>query len=408
MTDSPVANPVHRRLQRCRFAFASCAGLLSISRPTAAETHPAELAAASLEQLARWGQEWSDVAEAEAQASVKTGSANSMIKRDAGPGDAAVFLDCGPQAGRFWSVFRDAFSATGPLSAQTGTLAYLKWSKWEAFIDGMDFAGAWDGRAVVPLAGEFDAQGFSLQTRVHSKRDWIKVLQHMQWQMLYGKAPDWSEDNLAGFLNCPVGFAVVQYVIFLVHKIRSNLPPPEAQTNLDGIIYAFAGLFSGPVDHLESSSWNISSFDLAVNMNLKTGENSYFESYDQYFRMRPTPLPRLTSWREDWSEHKSWLSPVACRTWGRARGTSEDSGENLRVAFVGEHGPSNLEHLSALTAALADATGSDACNTGGPPVIDAGHFFTYLWSLGGTAEGDLIQKSLRMTWEAFWGEPLTA
>ena len=68
------------------------------------------------------------------------------------PMKAASFLDC-ENGDEFWQSFRSAYRKTGPLSPETGSLAYLKWKDWETFIDGMDENEAFKGRIFVPLAG---------------------------------------------------------------------------------------------------------------------------------------------------------------------------------------------------------------------------------------------------------------
>ena len=49
-------------------------------------------------------------------------------------------------------------------------MAYVKWKAWEDFVDGMEEAGGFDGRVVVPLAGEWHADGSGYFTQVREKR----------------------------------------------------------------------------------------------------------------------------------------------------------------------------------------------------------------------------------------------
>lgn len=301
------------------------------------------------------------------------------------PSRAAAFLDCA-DSDDFWPMFRDVFKTFGPLSPDTGTMAYMKWKQWELFIDGLDAAkdaGALDG-IVVPLAGEWRPDGSSYFTRIQEKRDWVLAMQKSQWQGLFGSPPKWSAGNLVGFMRCPAGFVLIQYVVFLVHKLRSELSVEAAQTNLESMLYAFVNIFDAHFDHLESSNWNYSSFDLAVNLNIE--DERYFPRYADFVAAQDNPPVYQPRWQDEWPEHVSWIH----------RGAPQEL-EKLRIALVGEHGPSNLEHLEALSAALEESTLQ----------VEAAHFFTYLWQLADLSDGSSLRSSLRITWEAFWGEPLT-
>eukprot|EP00438_Fugacium_kawagutii_P023447 Skav236819 [mRNA] locus=scaffold2823:69762:87097:- [translate_table: standard] len=267
---------------------------------------------------------------------------------------------------------------------ETCSTSWLK-KEWETFIDGMDANNAWNNYIFVPLTGEWRPDGSAFYTEIREKRDWIRAMQKSQWQGLFGSKPQWSFDNLVGFMLCPVGFALVQYIVFLVHKIRSNLPEDAARVNLDSTRFAFVTILDFTFDHLESSNWNTSSFDLAVNLNL---DRRFYPTYSEYIRqMAPLPL-HFPSWREEWQGQRTGHSE------GRGPPSLGRSSE-MRVALVGEHGPSNLDHLAALQQAVAHP-------------IEAGHFFSYLWQLeGGLADSASLSSSLRITWDAFWGQPLT-
>ena len=307
------------------------------------------------------------------------------------PGRAAAFLDCA-NSDEFWGLFREAFSSTGPLSPDTGTLAYLKWKEWERFIDGLDEAtaiGALDG-IVVPLAGEWRPDGSGYSTPIREKRDWVKAMQKSQWQGLFGSPPQWSAGNLVGFMRCPVGFVLVQYVIFLVHKLRSKLSPEAAQINLESMLYAFVSILDSNFDHLESSNWNYSSFDLAMNLNLE--DDRYFPRYADFVAAQENPPIYEPQWQDEWPEHAQ-RAPVIDRL---AEVTTLDV---IRVALVGEHGPSNLEHVRAAQEAIGSIW--PKCH------IETSHFFTYLWQLSSLSDGSSLRSSLRITWDAFWGQPLT-
>ena len=311
-------------------------------------------------------------------------------EQSADPSRAAAFLDCASSE-EFWDLFREVFSSSGPLSPDTGTLAYLKWKEWEQFIDGLDAAtevGSLDG-IVVPLTGEWRPDGSGYFTEIREKRDWVKAMQQSQWQNLFGSPPQWSAGNLVGFMRCPVGFVMVQYVVFLVHKLRSNLSLDAAETNLESMLYSFVSILDAHFDHLESSTWNHSSFDLAVNLNLEDAR--YFPRYADFVAAQEKSPVHEPHWKDEWPEHAQWVHAV--------KGLIARKPQAFRIALVGEHGPSNLEHLQAAQAAAHDIW---------PNVpIEAGHFFTYLWQLDSLSDGSSLRSSLRITWDAFWGEPLT-
>lgn len=287
--------------------------------------------------------------------------AEFVEERAVEPHKAANFLDC-DYGDEFWQKFRSAYSSTGPLSALTGSLAYMKWKEWETFIDGMDATDAWNNVNIfVPLTGEWRPDGSAFYTEIREKRDWIRAMQKSQWQGLFGSKPHWSFDNLVGFMLCPVGFALVQYIVFLVHKIRSNLPEDAARVNLDSTRFAFVTILDFTFDHLESSNWNTSSFDLAVNLNL---DPTFYRTYSEYIRQM-APLPLHFPSREEWQGRPSQGLQMSLESLGSMP---------LKVALVGEHGPSNLDHLAAVQQAVQQAVAHP---------IEAGHFFSYLWQLEG-------------------------
>ncbi len=304
------------------------------------------------------------------------------------PRKAASFLDC-DNGDIFWQRFRSAYSATGPLSPESGSLAYMKWKEWEEFIDGMDANEAFNGRVFVPLAGEWRADGSAFFTQIREKRDWVTALQKSQWQGLFGSPPAWSSDNLVGFMLCPVGFALVQYVIFLVHKMRSNLPEEAARLNLESMLLAFVTILDSNFDHLESSNWNTTSFDLAMNLNLE--DPKFYRTYSDFIASLGSLPLRFSTWRQDWPEHSELTMG------GHHVGHVPIGRLPLKVSLVGEHGPSNLENLAAVQAALD----LDSHH------IEAGHFFSYMWQLKGLSDSASLSSSLRISWDAFWGEPLT-
>eukprot|EP00435_Cladocopium_sp_Y103_P029416 s1999_g7.t1 len=344
----------------------------------------------SMQKLARWQHEWHITAEAEAKQAIATGFANSMTEKGTDPLKAASFLDC-ENGDEFWRSFRKAYSATGPLSPETGSLAYLKWKDWETFIDGMDENEAFNGRIFVPLAGEWRADGSAFFTQIREKRDWVTALQKSQWQGLFGSPPAWSSDNLVGFMLCPVGFALVQYVIFLVHKMRSNLPEDAARLNLESMLLAFVTILDSNFDHLESSNWNASSFDIAVNLNLE--DPKFYPRYSDYIASLDSLPLRYPTWREDLPQAGSQIQV--------AKRLKQQLMEAFRVALVGEHGPSNLENLAAVQAATDGFISSPSSHT-----IEAVHFFSYMWQLKGLSDSASLSSS-RISWDAFWGQPLT-
>lgn len=358
------------------------------------------------------------------------GSQEASDQFDAG--QAAAYLDCEGlgQKDSFWPAFRRAFSEGGPLGSDTLELAYERWSQWEELVDRMDHSGQFGGQVIVSLPGVDYLNGTKLETRVWDRMDLIKALQRANFQALFGRPPPWGPEDLAGFLACPVGFVLVQYVVFLVHKVRSRLPPDEMKLNWDSFRTSFGmvlGLPSYVFDHLESSSWGVSSFDLAVNMNTKDG--SWVKSYDDYCQSSPVPPPRVRTWQEDapmlaLSALEPPRLPSLCRPGSGDAGTGHpryglgssgigDSSSSssdtvaVRVALLGEHGPTNIDHLSTASAAIEQLCAGSSGEARRSVRIEAAHFFTYLWKLEGTAEGSSLRLGLRLSWEAFWGEPLT-
>ncbi|CAE8663153.1 unnamed protein product, partial [Polarella glacialis] len=188
---------------------------------------------------------------------------------------------------------------------------------------------------------------------------------------------------------------------------RAGLPREDLKENWEPMMNSLGQILGVPsfvLDHFESANWGISYFDIAVNLNLDDG--TYFSSYAEFCRLRPVPPPRLSTWRQDLPRLAAASEQPGAHAL-RDLCAPGDSG-TIRVAFVGEHGPTNLDHLSTVSAALKGACGnSGSGSTSGPVGLEAAHFFTYLWALEGTEEGETLRASLRMTWEAFWGEPMT-
>eukprot|EP00929_Paragymnodinium_shiwhaense_P055430 TRINITY_DN27768_c0_g1_i1.p1 TRINITY_DN27768_c0_g1~~TRINITY_DN27768_c0_g1_i1.p1 ORF type:complete len:718 (+),score=61.70 TRINITY_DN27768_c0_g1_i1:182-2335(+) len=314
---------------------------------------------------------------------------------------AAEVLDCddGGDELTFWRLFRRVFAHNGPLAEETVAMAYVKWREWETFVDEMEASQYSGGKLAVTLPDEHWSDGSQVRTDIHSKSDLLKALQRAHYAQIFGGAFAPGEDTLASFLACPVGFVLVHYVMFLVHKTRS--PDWAALDYWSSMSNAFGEILGTPsyaLDHLESSRWSISSFDIAVNLNTEPGV--WHRSYRQYCEAWPVPAPVFRTWREEWPGH------VQIEAGGAHSLCQEGThGGKLRIALIGEHAPSNLEHLSALKAALLDACNrwSDASE----PSLEVAHFFTYLWNLDGTMDGDAVRSSLRMTWDAFWGSPLT-
>ncbi|CAE7768536.1 rrp5 [Symbiodinium sp. KB8] len=222
----------------------------------------------------------------------------------------------------------------------------------------------------------------------------------------------WGPEEFAGFLACPVGFVLVQYVIFLArfaseaagdllntvqlrNKVRAQLDPETLKQYWEAMLNAFGSIYSVPnyvLDHSESANWGLTSTDIAVNINTEPGV--YYPRYEDYCSRHPVPPPRLTAWHED-STSLMTLEASGPDFSGLCAGRSR-----IPIALIGEHGPVNLDHLSTARAALKEACGSDYQDS--TVEVEEGHFFTYLWALEGTKEGDALRATLRISWE----EPL--
>merc|ERR1719203_581548 len=103
----------------------------------------------------------------------------------------------------------------------------------------MAHEGQFDGQVTVPLPGTTFLNGSVVETQIWDRLDLIKSLQRASFQSLFGLAPPWGPTDLAGFLACPVGFVLVQYVIFLVHKVRSRLAYQDRKRNWESFSNSF-------------------------------------------------------------------------------------------------------------------------------------------------------------------------
>ncbi|CAJ1455297.1 unnamed protein product [Effrenium voratum] len=310
------------------------------------------------------------------------------------PQRAAAFLDCEGLGDEhiFWPVFRHALRSEGVLGETTLQLAVKKWGEWEDYQEQMIQNGDLDGSSTIRVEGLKYANGSQVETHLRGLIDLPVVFQKASFSHLFDDPPKWGPSDFAGFLACPVGFVLVQYVIFIANKVRGQLEYSLLRDYWEGMVNAFGLIYAIPsyvLDHSESANWGITSFDIAVNLNTQTG--SYYTSYDDYCHANPVPPPLLTHWWHD-APH------IASRD--EEGGLCSGSGP-IPVALIGEHGPVNLDHLSTASAALREACGDR------DPIVEPGHFFTYLWALEGTSEGQSLRASLRVSWESFWGEPLT-
>ncbi|CAK9005985.1 unnamed protein product [Durusdinium trenchii] len=312
------------------------------------------------------------------------------------PSRAAAFLDCDGlgEDHVFWPIFRSALNLEGVLGQTTLELAVRKWSEWESYQDYMVQSGQLAGD-ILTVPGLTYANGSEVELRINGLIDLPVIFQKAAYSQLFDQPPKWGASEYVGFLSCPVGFVLVQYVIFIANKVRGNLDPSLLKDYWEGMVNAFGLIYAVPsyvLDHSESANWGLTSFDIAVNLNV---ERSYYRNYEAYCQETPIPPPLLTHWSHD-------LPSFQSSDWWCAKSTT--TSEPLRVALIGEHGPVNLDHLSTTEAVWRNCATDGA---EGGPEIEAGHFFTYLWALEGTAQGEELRRSLRMSWEAFWGEPLT-
>merc|ERR550534_1564787 len=148
------------------------------------------------------------------------------------------------------------------MNPDTMSLAYTKWIEWEAAVNEMEASGQLSGRAPLLLPSVRTVNATPEETLVWDRLELVHAIQRARFQGLFGSPPAWGPDDLAGFLACPVGFVLVQYVVFSVHKMRSRLPLPERMVNWESMSNAFGMILGLPpyaLDFLESSHWGISS-----------------------------------------------------------------------------------------------------------------------------------------------------
>lgn len=338
-------------------------------------------------------------------------------------GQLEQFLNCenlGKEKGhRFWSLFRQSMAQNGIFGEDTVQLAVIKWTEWEIIVEKLLETGQLGGQIPMLMPAPIVTNKSALvETLVHDRRDLVVAFQRASFQMLYIDGDrKWPADYLAGFMSCPIGFVLVQYVVFMVHKTRSEIDDVERRRNWESMAQAFGlvlGLPPYALDFLESSRWGLTSFDMIVNLN--HDNRRHWESYAGYCKANPVPPPVLNHWTEDAPELAKKVPEFAKKTLhaGTKSLCTPGADGSLRIALVGEHGGVNMDHLSTVVKAVRQvclesdvrlATAPHAGPDG--PKLDAAHFFTYLWHLAGTSEGNSLQASLRMSWEGFWGEPLT-
>eukprot|EP00439_Symbiodinium_sp_Y106_P015315 s2603_g2.t1 len=267
------------------------------------------------------------------------------------PERAAAFLDCeglGQDHG-FWPVFRQALLTEGVFGETTLQLAVRKWTDYENFQEDLFRRRDSGGEMIMTVPGLTFANGSAVETRIADLIDLPLVLQKAHFSQLFDDPPNWGPEEFAGFLACPVGFVLVQYVIFLANKVRAQLDPETLKEYWEAMLNAFGSIYSVPnyvLDHSESANWGLTSTDIAVNINTEPGV--YYPRYEDYCSRHPVPPPRLTAWHED-STSLMTLEASGPDFSGLCAGRSR-----IPIALIGEHGPVNLDHLSTARAALKE------------------------------------------------------
>eukprot|EP00397_Hematodinium_sp_SG-2012_P032628 GEMP01034755.1.p1 GENE.GEMP01034755.1~~GEMP01034755.1.p1 ORF type:complete len:409 (+),score=73.87 GEMP01034755.1:636-1862(+) len=146
-----------------------------------------------------------------------------------------------------------------------------------------------------------------------------------------------------------------------------------------GHILGFPGHIT---DMLEAQGWNISVWDIALNLK----QHKCIESFEQYIADARIPPARRPAW---WHVAPN-LKPAL-----------KVARSELRVAVIGEHAATNID--SAASACAAHAAYGDAEL---PPMqCTTRHYFTYLWHLNNTRDAHSIDIAFR--WEDFFMHPLT-
>ena len=98
-----------------------------------------------------------------------------------------------------------------------------KWSEWEAYQDAMLASGELSGAAITVPGLRF-VNGSAVELRLKGLIELPQIFQRAQYSQLFTEPPSWGQEYV-GFLACPIGFVLVQYVIFIANKVRGNLEP---------------------------------------------------------------------------------------------------------------------------------------------------------------------------------------
>mmetsp|Transcript_11654 Transcript_11654/g.31256 ORF Transcript_11654/g.31256 Transcript_11654/m.31256 type:complete len:243 (-) Transcript_11654:16-744(-) len=183
-----------------------------------------------------WEDEWT------AAAAELTKSEFSQEDNSPSQDHAAKFLDCEGlgEAHNFWVHFRETFSRRGPLDSETIGLAVMKWQEWESFIDALDVGGKLNGQITVPLLDNVFENRSAVQVLIYDRQDVLRALQQARYQALFGSPRAWGS-GFVGALACPIGFLLVQYVLFVVQRVRFELFPEEVEVSEFGFVLRVCG-----------------------------------------------------------------------------------------------------------------------------------------------------------------------
>jgi len=135
----------------------------------------------------------------------------------------------------------------------------------------------------------------TLLQRIPDRHMFIKVLQKVQTDLLFSAMDKWyPREEAVGFLHCPSAYLVLVWIIMCHFKDieEDQVEIIEHQTGF--ALHLLSGMPAFSTDILESMLWNVTTWDIAVDLKA----SKCYGSYANYMFQHPVPEARRPAWRD--------------------------------------------------------------------------------------------------------------
>ncbi|CAE7790368.1 unnamed protein product [Symbiodinium sp. CCMP2456] len=185
-------------------------------------------------------------------------------------------------------------------------------------------------------------------------------------------------------LDCPYGFLLLEYAILTGFQLMGQDDLRDQATS--AIAASIEVLLHAPYytyDFLESSLWNISLYDMAVNLD----QPHHYTSFEDYVARRPLPPPRLWPWHAEGHSTRPTGEGLASAA-ARLR-------SGLKIAMLQLHDGTALELWASAEAALKTIAGLQSTSWTAEAALDLELYFTRVKAIQGTDAGNWLAERVR-------------